>query len=240
MLGMIDDFDFAVVHFLNQFAGKSLAFDAAISVLVDTPLAKGALFMAIVWGLWFKSRDDVARRHALIVSTFGAVVAVIVSRILQHVIPSHSRPLHTPDLGFKLLSGETPDTLNMWNSFPSDHAVLFFALSMGLWYQSRKLGYIAMLWTLLVICLPRLYLGYHWPSDVVGGAIFGLLLMMAIERMFRGARWPERLMQWEARHRVAFYGLAFVTTYEIATLFGDLRHIASDGVKFVKMVASAG
>jgi hypothetical protein len=58
--------------------------------------------------------------------------------------------------------------------------------------------------------------------------------------MFRGARWPERLMQWEARHRVAFYGLAFVMTYEIATLFGDLRHIASDGVKFVKMVASAG
>lgn len=241
MMELIDQFDYLIVQFLNQFVGKSAFLDGSLIELVDAPLAKGALFMAILWGLWFKGGGEGTwRRPALLISTFGAVAAVVISRILQHVIPSHSRPLHTPDLKFQLLAGEHPDTLNQWNSFPSDHAVLFFALSMGLWYQSRKLGYAAMAWTLVVICLPRLYLGYHWPSDVVGGALFGVLLMVVIYELFRESRVTDRLLKWESQYRVAFYGVAFLTSYEIATLFGDLRHLASDGVKFLKMVASAG
>ena len=36
-------------------------------------------------------------------------------------------------------------------------------------------GGLAILYSLLVICVPRIYLGYHYPSDVAAGALIGCL-----------------------------------------------------------------
>jgi len=60
--------------------------------------------------------------------------------------------------------------------FPSDHAVLFFALATGLFMAHRKLGIAAYAWVIVAICFPRLYLGIHWPTDVIAGAAVGVAL----------------------------------------------------------------
>ena len=59
--------------------------------------------------------------------------------------------------------------------FPSNHAANSFAIAGLISYFYRK--YTAILATVAVlICLSRIYLGRHYPSDVLGGAIFGLLV----------------------------------------------------------------
>jgi undecaprenyl-diphosphatase len=233
----IDRFDRSIVLFVNQFAGRSPVVDRLIYDVADSSLLQGGLFMAYLWWLWFRiDRDTAARRHDVLVAFFGALFAVLLSRIMQVALPFHPRPLHTPGLGFVAPIGVNPATLSRWNSFPSDHAMLFFALSVAIWHQSRLLGALAMAWSLVVICMPRVYLGYHYPSDVLGGAMFGIVTMIAVRRMFRRHGWLDRLVEWEIAHKTMFYCLAFLATYELAVLFYDIRRLGLDGYHIVRVI----
>jgi undecaprenyl-diphosphatase len=233
----IDWLDRSIVLFLNQFAGKSPVFDRLIYDVADSSLLQGGLFMAYLWWLWFRIDEDaIARRHDVLVMFLGALIAVLLSRLMQVVLPFHSRPLHTSGLGFVVPTGVNPATLSRWSSFPSDHAMLFCALSAAIWCRSRLLGTVAMVWSLAIICLPRIYLGYHYPSDVIGGAVFGIVTMIAVRRLFRRYGWLDRVVEWEATHKTVFYCLAFLATYELAVLFYDVRRLGLDGYHIARTI----
>ena len=58
-------------------------------------------------------------------------------------------------------------------SFPSGHATFAWALAIVLASKEPRLKYFY--YTLAVlICLSRIYLGYHYPSDVVAGSLLGV------------------------------------------------------------------
>ena len=149
-------------------------------------------------------------------------------------LPFHLRPLHTPGLAIHLAHGVNPVTLNAFSSFSSDHAALFFALSVPLWRRSHWLGAAAALWTVLVICLPRVYLGYHWPSDVVAGAVMGVVLMLVLCRLIGATALPDRAIRFSASHPPAFYALAWLFSLELAALFVDVRAFLLDAAHLAK------
>lgn len=60
-------------------------------------------------------------------------------------------------------------------SFPSGHTMHSFSTSFALFLNNRKMGIPALILASL-IALSRLYLLVHYPSDVIGGALLGLLM----------------------------------------------------------------
>ena len=61
------------------------------------------------------------------------------------------------------------------HSFPSGHTASAFAAAFALWLQNRKLGVPALVLAAF-IAFTRLYLYVHFPTDVLGGLVLGLVL----------------------------------------------------------------
>jgi len=63
---------------------------------------------------------------------------------------------------------------NDYGSLPSGHAAIFFAIAAAVFYFNRKLGIFAFVIAALV-GISRIYVGVHWPIDIVVGAILGIV-----------------------------------------------------------------
>lgn len=99
----------------------------------------------------------------------------------------------------KLLVGRVRPTVSdaVWDhgglSFPSGHATNTTAMTLGvtllLWplvgSLARRLLVVASLLLVVAVVLDRVFLGVHYPSDVLAGMLFGGGLMLAGSRL-----WP--------------------------------------------------
>ena len=209
--------DFAVVHFFNQFANHSLVLDRTVALVEELFVVKGALFMAAMYWLWFLPSDDIDRDRIRILRGFaGTMVAIAVTLTLDHFLPNRPRPLNEPALGFVLPTGSY-DTPVADNSFPSDHGAMFFAVSTIIWLRSRRWGIVAYIYTVLVIFLPRIYAGHHYPSDLIAGSAIGAFfvwlaisvpLMVVVAAKYGWAAWIKFALV-----AFVFYGIAMLFTH---------------------------
>ena len=58
-------------------------------------------------------------------------------------------------------------------SFPSDHATGAFALAFGIWLYDRTVGTVLLVLA-AVLAFARVYVGTHYPGDVIAGALMGV------------------------------------------------------------------
>jgi hypothetical protein len=85
------------------------------------------------------------------------------------------------------------------------------------------LGLFALLSTLLGI-LPRIYLGFHYPTDVALGALLGIVWVVLIED-YGPEKLARRVVLVEHHKPGLFYFFGFLFSYEVATLFKGIRQI---------------
>ena len=72
-------------------------------------------------------------------------------------------------------------------AFPSGHAATAFACATVLAYWDRRLAVPAYVLA-AAIAWSRVYVGVHWPLDVLGGAVLGVLVATALLRLLRALR----------------------------------------------------
>jgi len=76
-------------------------------------------------------------------------------------------------------------------SFPSGHATIAFACATVIAWASPKLAVPAFVLA-AAIAFSRVYDGVHWPLDVLGGAILGVLLATALLKLVEALRRSRR------------------------------------------------
>jgi len=131
--------------------------------------------------------------------------------------------VHDPAVDFVIPYGQSPHAGLGWSSFPSDHAALFFALATGISVVSPRLGWLVSAYVILAIAAPRIYLGLHYPTDLVAGAILGVAAVVTanIPVLRRAVAGPA--VSWASRHPPVFYALFFLFTFQVAVLFDQVR-----------------
>jgi membrane-associated phospholipid phosphatase len=134
----------------------------------DGPVLFGLLLIA---GFWLARRTGDPRRLALAVwAAIGTVLAVAINQPIVHAV-HEARPYATlPHV--LLLTNPSTDA-----SFPSDHATMAGAVAIGLLLLSRRLG-VGTSIAALLLAFSRVYIGAHYPRDVVAGLALGAAIVL--------------------------------------------------------------
>lgn len=221
-------FDVHILLFLNHFVHRWNWFDWLVTRLNSTNLLTSVPVVLLVWYALFDRGEEgqLRKRHELLLgATLLSPFAVLVARGLALSLPFRTRPIWTPALHFNPPYGEGMSLLG-WSSFPSDHAALFFTLATGILFVSRALGGLALGWVGAVMGFSLLYLGIHWPTDVLAGALLGVSIAH-VAKIPSVRNTVRRLtIRWHREQPGLFFVALFLWTYQVANLFDDSRRLA--------------
>jgi undecaprenyl-diphosphatase len=235
----MNTFDVRIISFLNQFACHSRLLDVFVVTLSNTELLKGGAIVAALLWIWFRGGDrKESDRKLVILTIIVSPASVLLARALALTLPFRERPLRVAALHFQIPYTMNPQNLEGWSSFPSDHAAFFFTAAMCIFFISRRLGILAFLHGIFVVCLPRMYLGIHYPTDILVGALLGMGMAFWVKVPGIGIAIASRFQRWERLHPSQFYPFFFIVSFEVAELFASLRLIAHFGILVMKATAN--
>src|SRR5437868_5441042 len=238
---------------INRVAGRSWLFDSIVAFFLDNDLAKAGVIGGCFLAAWYggKSVDSTnARRKILITTLIAAVCVITTTKVLSktiflprpeiqsqkiyrlegdQLVEMKRMPVRIPldETSQKdyhaLLNGDVET--NDLGSFPSDHAGFFIAISLGIWLASRRLGWLALGWTVLVILGGKMISAQHTPLDIAAGAMVAIvevsLIQFVLRKQFSGLM--ERLTSLTLRYSALSSAVIFLVAFEVSSTMIHIR-----------------
>lgn len=109
-------------------------------------------------------------RKAGICSAAALIGSVVVNNLILKNLVGRVRPYEVVE-GLKLMVKEASDA-----SFPSGHSGASFASAVAIFPHVPKKWGVALIVLATLIAFSRLYIGIHYPTDVIAGIIIGIVL----------------------------------------------------------------
>lgn len=156
---------------INGLSGSFEIADNIISAIANDYFAivLGCMVMIV---LWTGTRGPDKRRH-MQKGIMVAASALGTSQGMVEIINNlWQRPRPFEELDVNLLFYPPTDP-----SFPSNSASVLFAMAWGIFFYNRKAGSI-LLCLAAIMGFSRVYVGIHYPLDIIGGMVLGFLVAL--------------------------------------------------------------
>ncbi|WP_395062342.1 phosphatase PAP2 family protein [Paraburkholderia silvatlantica] len=146
-------------------------------IAAGTLIADYAILLvpAVLVALWLTGSDE--SRALAVRACFAGLLALGINQLIG-LAWYHPRP-------FASATGHTFLAHAADSSFPSDHVTLLSAVSFTLLYGGRR----GVAWLVLIVDIAvawaRLFVGLHWPFDMIGAAIVAWLACMIVSPFWR-------------------------------------------------------
>ncbi|PAF31475.1 hypothetical protein CHI14_13250 [Paenibacillus sp. 7516] len=157
----------SVFNWINQFADRVPLLDWFMITAAEYAVWIMIALLVIVWFL-----GNPAKQRIVFYACVASIVALVLAKWGISPAVGHPRPFVEGNV--HQLVPHVPDP-----SFPSKHASFVFALAAASFFIGRRFGW----WMLLLAVLTgvsRVYVGVHYPGDILGGFILGSLISVIL------------------------------------------------------------
>ena len=165
----LKNLDLQLFHFFNT-AGHGSGLEKLITLADKYGIY---FFAAVVAAYFFINRTTFWRAGIAAVLARGVIVEPI------RFFYQRPRPFLVLEDARQLIEKNSTE-----GSFPSGHAAFYFAIAFAVYFSHKAAGRILLVVALL-LGISRVYLGVHYPSDILGGIAVGAFSAWVAKLIFR-------------------------------------------------------
>lgn len=262
LTGRLSGLNDQILSQMNGLAGRSWLFDSLVGLSQDNDLVKAGIIGCCFFAAWYSGKtteETRAHRKILMVALVAAVCVLattktisrtvflprpaIESQKIYHLTDDNLVEMKRTHVRVSLDEASQKDHRDLLNgdvrtndlgSFPSDHAGFFLAISLGIFLASRRIGIVALAWTVFVILAGKLITGAHAPVDIGAGALVAIseLTILRVAARSRLGHLLDKLTLWTLKYSALSSAILFAVVFEISSTLFHVR-------EFLALVAAA-
>jgi membrane-associated phospholipid phosphatase len=242
---------------VNGMAGRSWMFDSLVGLTQENDLLKAGLIGCCFFAAWYsgKSTEQTRAGRKILLTTLIAAICVlgttkvlsktiflprpaIESQKIYHLSGDNLVEMKRTNVRVPLDEESQKDHRELINgdvqsndlgSFPSDHAGFFLTISLGIFLAYRRIGLVALGWTVFVILAGKMIQGAHAPIDILAGGAVAAVELSAIRFIAKNRldRILDTVASWSFKYAALSSALLFAIVFEISSTLFHVRQALS-------------
>ena len=174
--------DAGLTNWINSWSGHDWYADMFARWIASTGIP---VMIVVVAVQWWTLQNRSHTRHVLLAAGFSFMLGLALNQLILLFI-DRVRPYDAGVTNLLIAPSDDP-------SFPSDHATAAFAIA-AVFLAYHFKGAKILLFAATLISASRIYVGTHFVSDIVGGAVTGILAAGVVLWIYREDTRADRFL----------------------------------------------